>query len=87
MQSGKVIFLILFSDICEIATSALFAAMKSLKKRIKNHLIKRSCSKPYSGWWAQKAPPTSISSVTSANVRISSQNYLAFSFKPFSALV
>ena len=31
----------------------------------------------------QKAPPTSFSPVTSTNVRISPQNFLTFSFNPF----
>ena len=32
-------------------------------------------------------PPTSFSSVTSANVRVSPQNFLTFSFNPFATLV
>ena len=35
----------------------------------------------------KKPPPTSFSSVTSANVRISSQNFLTFSFNLFATLV
>ena len=35
----------------------------------------------------QKGPPTSFSPVTSANVRISTQNFLTFSFNPFDKLV
>ena len=35
----------------------------------------------------QKGPPTSFSPVTSANVRISTQNFLTFSFNPFDRLV
>ena len=31
----------------------------------------------------QKAPPTSFSPVTSTNVRISPENFLTFSFNPF----
>ena len=34
-----------------------------------------------------KKPPTSFSSVTSANVGISPQNFLTFSFNPFATLV
>ena len=36
---------------------------------------------------ANLLPPTSVSSVTSANVRIGSQNFLTFSFNPFERLV
>ena len=35
----------------------------------------------------KKVPPTRFSSVTSANVRVSSRNILTFSFNPFSTLV
>ena len=35
----------------------------------------------------QKGVPTSFSPVTSANVRISTQNFLTFSFNPFDKLV
>ena len=35
----------------------------------------------------QKAPSTSFPPVTSTNVGISSQNFLTFSFNPFSTLV
>ena len=35
----------------------------------------------------QKGPPTSFSPVTSANVGISSQNFLTFIFSPFDTLV
>ena len=36
---------------------------------------------------SQKGPPTSFSPVTSANVRIGSQNFLTFNFNPFDRLV
>ena len=41
------------------------------------------------GWGvqSQKGPPTSFSPVTSANVGISLQNFLTFSFNPFATLV
>ena len=39
------------------------------------------------GGRAKKAPPTSFSPVTSTNVKISTQNFLAFRFKPFATLV
>ena len=35
----------------------------------------------------KKAPLTSFSSVTSANVEISPRNFLTFSFNPFTTLV
>ena len=43
-----------------------------------------------SGWeggGTKSHPPTCFSPVTSANVEISSQNFLTFSFNPFSTLV
>ena len=40
------------------------------------------------GVCGKKAPsPTSFSSVTSGNLRISPQNFLTFSFNPFATLV
>ena len=36
---------------------------------------------------AKRPPPTSFSPVTSANVGFGSQNFLTFSFKPFTTLV
>ena len=39
------------------------------------------------GEWGKKRPPTSFSSKTSANVIVSLQTFLAFSFNPFSTLV
>ena len=39
------------------------------------------------GWGVKKGPPTSFSSATSANVGISSQNLMNFTFNPFSILV
>ena len=38
-------------------------------------------------WRGQKSPPTSFSPVTSTNVGIRPQNFLAFSFNPFDRLV
>ena len=35
----------------------------------------------------QKGPPTNFSPVTSTNVRISPENFLTFSFNPFTTLV
>ena len=35
----------------------------------------------------QKSPPTSFSSVTFKNLRISPKNFLTFSFNPFATLV
>ena len=39
------------------------------------------------GGGGQKGPSTNLSSVTSANVGIRPQNFLTFSFSPFSTLV
>ena len=43
--------------------------------------------KPIQDGRAKKAPPTSFSPVTSANVRFGPQNFLTFSFSPFATLV
>ena len=47
-----------------------------------------SFPQPYSGWGGggKKAPPTSFSPVTSTNVGFGPQNFLTFSFNPFSTL-
>ena len=42
---------------------------------------------PYSVWAGKEAPRTSFSPVTSTNVGFGSQNFLTFSFNPFSTLV
>ena len=39
------------------------------------------------GFGVKKAPPNRFSSVTSANIKISLQNFLTFSFNPFATLV
>ena len=41
----------------------------------------------YSGWGGKKAPPTSISPITSTNVGFSPKNFLIFSFNPFATLL
>ena len=42
--------------------------------------------KPHSGWGTKKAIPTNFNPVTSTKIGISSQNFLTFSFNPFSTL-
>ena len=43
--------------------------------------------KPIQDGEAKKALPTSFSPVTSTNIRITTKNYLTFSFNPFATLV
>ena len=58
-----------------------------LLEKSKLNSIKVLFSKPIQDEGGKKAPTTSFSPVTSANERISSQNFLSFSFNLFDRLV
>ena len=57
------------------------------KKRLKAALLVLDALNPIQDGGEPKGPPTRFSSVTSANVEISSQNFQTFSFNPFATLL